>query len=274
MNRYSLSGKAAVVTGAAGLLGREHALALLESGCSTVILTDVQVQTERAENLLRDLIQLYPEHELHLLPMDVTDEAAIQQVCSKFGGKIDILINNAAVNPQVDSVASGKALTRFEKFSLESWNQQIEVGLTGAFLCSRIFGSEMARSKGGAIVNIASDLSVIAPDPRIYAKPDTPAECQPVKPVTYSVVKTGLIGLTRYLAVYWAKQGVRVNALSPGGVFVDQPQQFVDNLTELIPLGRMAVKDEYRAAIQFLCSNASTYMTGHNLVMDGGRSCW
>src|SRR5205085_9151360 len=137
---------------------------------------------------------------------------------------------------------------------------------TGAFLCSQVFGAAMARDgKGGVILNIASDLSVMSPDQRLYRQADVPDERQPVKPVTYSVIKAGLVGLTRYLATYWADRGVRANALSPGGVFAGQDEAFVTRLAALIPLGRMATHDEYRAAVQFLCSDASAYLTGQNI---------
>lgn len=149
------------------------------------------------------------------------------------------------------------------------------MGLTGAFICSRVFGAAMAANdRGGVILNIASDLSVISPDQRLYRKDNLPIDMQPVKPVTYSVIKTGLIGLTRYLATYWADRGVRANALSPGGVFTDQNDVFVQSLLTRIPMGRMATTTEYRAAVQFLCSDASAYLTGQNIVMDGGRSIW
>ncbi len=128
--------------------------------------------------------------------------------------------------------------------------------------------------KGGVILNIASDLSIFSPDQRLYRKEGLPSDAQPVKPVTYSVIKAGLVGLTRYLATYWAENGVRANALSPGGVFNGQGDEFVQRLSSLIPLGRMAQLDEYRAAVQFLCSDASAYMNGQNIVMDGGRSVW
>jgi len=191
----------------------------------------------------------------------------------KTHGKIDILINNAAIDPKVKTDDSHET-SRLEKFSLEQWNLELSVGLTGAYLCSKIFGSEMAQNGGGVIVNISSDLGLISPDQRLYRKDGLKENQQPVKPITYSVIKHGIIGLTKYLATYWADKGVRVNAISPGGVYTDQPDEFVNKISELIPLGRMAYEDEYKAAIVFLCSDASSYMTGSNLVIDGGRTCW
>ncbi len=189
--------------------------------------------------------------------------------------RVDILVNNAAIDPKMKGGAGMVESSRLENFPLEQWNVQVAVGLTGAFLCSQAFGTQMAQDgKGGVILNIASDLSVFSPDQRLYRKADLPDDMQPVKPVTYSVIKTGLIGLTRYLATYWAECGVRANALSPGGVFNGQDEVFLQKLSALIPLGRMAQRNEYRCAVQFLCSDASSYMNGQNIVMDGGRSAW
>ncbi len=188
---------------------------------------------------------------------------------------MDILVNNAAIDPKVKGEQGVLESSRLEHFPLEQWDLQLAVGLTGAFLCSQVFGSAMARDgKGGVILNIASDLSVFSPDQRLYRRDGLADDKQPVKPVTYSVIKAGLIGLTRYLATYWAECGVRANALSPGGVFTGQSEEFVQRLTALIPLGRMASLDEYRAAVQFLCSDASAYLNGQNIVMDGGRCVW
>lgn len=264
---FNLAGQRAMVTGAAGLLGREHAAALAELGAE-VVLTDIGEAGLQAAQA--DLAVRFGER-IRVARMDVTDEQSIREVANRFG-VMDVLVNNAAIDPKVTAQGDGLELSRLEHFPLAEWNRQISVGLTGAFLCSRVFGTQMARRKKGVILNIASDLAVIAPDQRLYRRPGVPAEEQPVKPVTYSVIKTALLGLTRYLAAYWADQGVRVNAISPGGVFNNHPQEFVERLSNLIPMGRMAELSEYRAAVQFLCTPASSYMTGQNMVVDGGRS--
>lgn len=271
--KFDLAGKTALITGAAGLLGMEHALALLESG-ATVVLTDMSAAS--LDVAAQRLSERYDRARILTAVMNVTDQAAISAVAgtlSARGERVDILVNNAAIDPKVRGDQGVVETSRLEHFPLEQWDLQVAVGLTGAFLCSQVFGSAMSRDgKGGVILNIASDLSVFAPDQRLYRKDGLPDEQQPVKPVTYSVIKAGLVGLTRYLATYWADKGVRCNALSPGGIYNGQGDEFVQRLTSLIPMGRMADKDEYRAAVQFLCSDASRYMNGQNVVMDGGRS--
>jgi NAD(P)-dependent dehydrogenase (short-subunit alcohol dehydrogenase family) len=275
LGKFDLSGKTALITGAAGLLGIEHAAALLECG-ACVVLTDINeaaLATARAS-----LAKSHSDEKILIRTMDVASPEAVHAVAAGLTAKeiqIDILVNNAAIDPKVKGNEGVVETSRLENFNLEQWNLQLAVGLTGAFLCSQIFGSQMAQQPGDAvIINIASDLSVISPDQRLYRKDGIAENMQPVKPVTYSVIKAGLVGLTRYLATYWADHGVRCNALSPGGVFNGQEEAFVQKLTKLIPMGRMAERNEYRCALQFLCSDASSYLNGQNIIMDGGRSSW
>lgn len=271
---FDLSGKVAVITGGAGLLGRKHAEALMEFGANCVI---ADVSLEQAQRVAEELSDRY-EGTAIADNCNITDPKAVRDLLEKIlsqYGCIDILINNAANNPKFEDINSKADLTkRFETFPVESWQADIDVSLKGAFLCSQVFGTYMADHRGGVILNIASDLGVIAPDQRIYRKEGSPEEEQPTKPVTYSVAKTGLIGLTRYIATYWADKNIRCNALVPGGVYTGQDEGFYKKLTNLIPMGRMANPDEYKAAVVFLCSEASAYMTGASLIMEGGRTCW
>lgn len=269
---FRLDGRVAVITGGGGLLGYQHAATIAGlSGIPVLLDINAEALTANAARLAEETGCLAPSYEV-----DITDLQALEAVAQQLlveHGRVDILINNAARNPKVES-AGDKDFSRLEHFPWEQWQLDLNVGLGGAFNCAKVFGTQMARQGRGVIVNIASDLGVIAPDQRLYRVDGREAEQQPVKPVTYSVVKHGLIGLTKYLATYWCEQGVRCNALSPGGVYAGQNDVFVSKLTQLIPLGRMAEADEYRGAIAFLCSDASTYMNGANLVMDGGRSTW
>jgi NAD(P)-dependent dehydrogenase (short-subunit alcohol dehydrogenase family) len=267
---FDLTGRIAVITGGAGLLGYKHAEAIAAAG-GVPVLVDLAVASPESR-----AAQLAAEFGVKALgcTTDITKadqvQVLLETILEQFG-TVDILIKNAANNPKVEESA-GSARLRLENFPLDVWEADLAVGLTGAFLCSQAIGSEMARRKKGVILNVASDLAVIAPDQRLYRVDGLPDDKQPVKPVTYSVVKTALVGLTRYLATYWADSGVRVNAISPGGVFNGQSDEFVTRLGALIPLSRMAQVDEYKGAILFLCSDASSYMTGANLVIDGGRS--
>ena len=275
LEKFNLINRYALITGGAGLLGFQHASALLELNAS-VIITDIS--SNALSNVKKQLQVDFDEDKIFLKEMDVSCVDNIHSVANyleELDIRLDILINNAAIDPKVTKKEGIKETSRLENFSLDQWNNQISVGLTGAFLCSQVFGSKMAAdNKGGVILNIASDLSVISPDQRLYKKEGLGADEQPVKPVTYSVIKSGLVGLTRYLATYWSDQNIRSNALSPGGVFNEQDDKFVKQLSSLIPLGRMANKDEYRSAVQFLCSDASSYLNGQNVIMDGGRSIW
>lgn len=269
---FRLDDRVAVITGGAGLLGYQHAATIAALGGLPVLL-DINA-VELTKNAAR--LEAETGYKALTLVADITDVDALRSADEQLQahhGRVDILINNAARNPKVEKTGD-QDFSRLEHFPWEQWRLDLDVGLGGAFNCAKVFGSQMARQGSGVIINIASDLGVIAPDQRLYRVEGLEPDNQPVKPVTYSVVKHGLIGLTKYLATYWCEQGVRCNALSPGGVYAGQNDVFVAKLAQLIPLGRMAGADEYRGAIAFLCSDASSYMNGANLVVDGGRSTW
>jgi NAD(P)-dependent dehydrogenase (short-subunit alcohol dehydrogenase family) len=266
-NPFDLSDRVAIITGGAGLLGLAHARAIRSAGGIPVILDVVAASPELRKRAGFDI---------ECVKCDITNEEEVQRALRTIlatHSRVDILINNAANNPKVEA-AGLVDKSRLENFPLDYWHADIAVGLTGALLCSRVFGAEMARRGKGVIVNIASDLALIAPDQRLYRIEGRRPQDQPVKPVSYSVVKSGLIGLTRYLATYWADAGVRSNALCPGGVENGQDVTFIRRIAERIPLGRMAEVDEYQGAIIFMCSDASSYMTGSVLAIDGGRTVW
>ncbi|MBI2274137.1 MAG: SDR family oxidoreductase [Bacteroidetes bacterium] len=273
MNIFSLTGKIVVITGASGLLGREHAKAILTAG-GIPILLDINLQN--LEELAKELNTTF-NVEIPYYLVDITNEDAVmtnaRDIKDRFG-KIDGLVNNAANNPKVEN-SSEKNFSRLEFFSSEVWNKDLAVGLTGAFLCTKHYGYIISQNPdGGSIVNISSDLGIIAPDQRLYSIPGLPDHLQPVKPVTYSVVKTGLIGLTKYISTYWVDKNVRCNVICPGGVENNQDSAFISELIKRIPMGRMAQKDEYHGVLIFLLSNASVYMTGAILSVDGGRTAW
>lgn len=274
LDNYKISGKTCLITGGAGLLGQKHAEAVIE-GEGIPILLDIS--QEALSNALDGLKEKYPNAEISIYKVDIGNHEELtgvrDDVLKKYG-HIDILINNAANNPKVEDKGANFGNIRFDNFPLDLWNGDILVGLTGAFLCSQVFGTVMQEQRSGVILNISSDLGIIAPDQRIYRKDGQEEKDQTIKPVTYSVIKHGLLGLTKYLATYWANQGIRVNAVCPGGVYNGQDEQFLGKLTNLIPMGRMADKDEYKATILYLISDASSYMTGATLIVDGGRTCW
>ena len=267
--RFDQTDKVAFITGGAGLLGIQHALAVKEAGGVPVIADLNPAAVDRAveevggnaSGVVADVTSLESIGQ------------ALQTVLARHG-RVDILINNAARNPKVEKSGDNPPLARFENLRLEDWNLDIAVGLTGAMLCCRVFGAHMAREGGGTIVNIGSEYSLVAPDQTIYRVEGLPDDEQPSKPVTYTVVKHAIVGLTRHLAVYWAEKGVRVNCLCPGGVEQNQDPEFKRRLTRLIPMGRMAQPDDMRGALVFLCSDASRFMTGEIVAVNGGRTVW
>jgi NAD(P)-dependent dehydrogenase (short-subunit alcohol dehydrogenase family) len=268
---FSLDGRVAFITGGAGLLGVRHAEAIASAGGVPVL---VDIRGDEAEARASEVAAAFGVPSLGL-PCDITRAervgAALETVLSRLG-RVDILVNNAANNPKVE--APGRDFSRLERFPIEQWNADLAVGLTGAFLCAQIVGGELARRGKGAIVNISSEYGVIAPDQRLYRREGVPEDQQPVKPASYTVVKAGLHGLTLYLATYWARAGVRVNTITLGGVENAQPAEFVRRAADRIPMGRMAQPHDFQGALVYLCSDAAAFVTGANIVVDGGKTVW
>jgi len=272
MDMFSLKGKVIVITGAAGLLGRKHAEVVAKYGANPVLL---DLQSDPVDDISKALNEKYGVKSKGYA-VDITDENQIEanvKELLKTYGRIDGLVNNAANNPKIES-NDKKNFSRLENFSLDVWEKDIAVGLTGAFLCAKHYGYAMSKLSGGSIVNISSDLGLIAPDQRLYTKQGLREDEQSVKPVTYSVVKSGLIGLTRYMATYWAEKSVRCNAMCPGGVENGQPEDFLMDVSSRIPLGRLAKPDEYQGTLLWMLSDASTYLNGSIIAVDGGRTTW
>lgn len=273
LDKFNLKDEIIVITGGAGLLGKRYTKALLEAD-ATVILFDVNDSGLKA--VKKEFKKLYKKKIL-VYNIDITKEQDIikgkKKIFKKLNKYPSILINNAAIDPKFEKNSKINR-SRLENFDKNQWDLEISVGLTGAMLCTKIFGIEMARLNKGVILNIASDLGVIAPNQMLYKQDGLKDEEQNVKPVTYSVIKHAIIGLTKYTSTYWADKGIRCNAFAPGGVYNNHSKEFLAKIEPLIPMKRMATIDEYEATILYLCSNASSYMNGSILNMDGGRSVW
>ena len=245
-----LKNKNIILTGGSGFLGKQITRAFKSIG-SNVIILDIKKPSKQ------DDIEFYK--------CNITNESEVQKIAKKIIKKnktIDVLINNAAS----DHVPKKKNNLNLEKFKLSMWKKDLEVGLTGSFICTKIFGSLMASKKKGVILNISSDLSLIAPNQDLYKGLNF------VKPITYSVVKHGINGLTKYIASYWANKNIRCNAIAPGGIINNQNKLFLKKIKKIIPLKRLAKKNEYNDLILFLCSDSSSYMTGSIVIADGGRT--
>jgi NAD(P)-dependent dehydrogenase (short-subunit alcohol dehydrogenase family) len=270
MDKFKMDGQAAVVTGGAGLLGKEFCRSLAQAGAGVVV-ADVfgDKAREVADKLCAEGLQAVG------IGVDVTCPDSVQEMvsaCVKAFGRLDVLVCSAAMDPKFDADNSSKqGANAFETYPLEAWRQALDVNLTGLFLCAQAASAPMLAQNHGVIINICSTYGLVGPDQRIYERPDRP---QAFKPVFYSVTKAGVLGLTRYLATYYAGKNIRANALTPGGVYNDHDEVFLKNYTYRAVMGRMADHDEMNGALLFLASDASSYMTGSNVIVDGGWTAW
>ena len=270
--KFDLTGGVGVVTGGGGQLGFEFCKTLAEAGAA-VAAVDLNASASQAtaDSLTKS------GYKALALPTDITQpdavNAAVEQVLSTFG-RLDVLVNSAALDPKFDPGAVNKGITpgAFEDYPLDLWNSALNVNLTGMFLMTQACVKPMIeQDKKGSIINICSTYGLNGPDQRIYIKDGKRVA---FKPVYYTVTKAGVMGFTKYLAAYYAGTQIRVNALTPGGVFNNHEEYFVKNYSAKTILGRMAKKDEMNGALLFLASDASSYMTGNNVVVDGGWTAW
>jgi NAD(P)-dependent dehydrogenase (short-subunit alcohol dehydrogenase family) len=271
---FNLKNKIIVITGGSGYLGSEFSLALSNIGATPIILDKNRTTLEL---LKKAFIKKRKKGFFYLLDLNNENKvnSAINLIIKKYR-RIDCLINAAGSTGQKMLKTNSNFFERFEKYDFKLWKESLEENLSSIFIVTKSVARHMLKRKKGSIINIASDVGVISPDHRIY-EANKKINYKGVNfntPISYSVAKSGIISMTRYLATYWAKKGIRVNCVSPAGVYKKHNKKFVEQLSQRIPLGRMAKSYELNGAIIYLCSNASSYVTGHNLVVDGGRTIW
>jgi NAD(P)-dependent dehydrogenase (short-subunit alcohol dehydrogenase family) len=270
---FALEGRVALVTGALGLLGRQHCQALALAGAQVVV---VDLDGGGCAALARELTARHGRPALGYAA-DIVEPSALRAllaaVLARFG-RFDVLVNNAAVNDAVEQPLAGGEASRFEHYPLELWQRVLDVNVTGRVLSlSQVLGTRAGASRsGGSIINIASTYAVVAPDQSIYKLPDGHAEF--FKSAAYPASKGAVLNFTRFLAAYWGHLNVRVNSLCPGGIENHQDAYFLENYAKKTPLGRMGKSDEMGGAIVFMASDASSYMTGSTVVVDGGWTAW
>ena len=271
---FTLKNKVIVVTGAGGLLGFEYCKAIINAKGIPIL---IDINEKLLKSKVEELKDEFPTCTCDCYVVDITKEEQIKKNCSEIIAKyrkIDGLINNAANNPKIEDNDETN-FSRLENFNINVWQNELNIGLLGSFLCIKYYGFEISKNQdGGSIINISSDLGVIAPNQNLYKKEGVREDLQSVKPVTYSIIKHGINGLTRYVSTYWADKNVRCNSICPGGVFNHQPEDFVNKVSKLIPLSRMADKDELNGIIIYLLSDASSYVNGSIINVDGGRTSW
>lgn len=263
-DRFSLLKQNVLITGGAGFLAKFHIQALIEKKANIFIID------KNYEGLIKQKQKFSKYKNIYIFNCDITNKKELfkinKNILNRFK-KIDVLINNAFNDYKIDKKINYVKSNKID-IGINNWHNDLEVGLTGTLNCIEIFSKSMLKYKKGVILNIGSDLSILSPNQNLYN------HLKIKKPISYSVTKHGLLGITKYFATLWAKKGIRINTLSPGAIELNQDKKFKEKIKELIPMGRMCKAYEILEIVQFLCSDASSYMTGQNIVLDGGRSVW
>lgn len=270
-DKFRMTGQTAIVTGGVGLLGKEFCKTLAQAGADVIV---ADLNAEAAASVAEAIRA--EGGKAQGVGVNVTDKSSVDRMVGfalEKTGRLDVLVCSAALDPKFDNT-QGKHLNDFESYPLQMWRDALDVNLTGLFLCAQSAARPMKAQDHGVIINICSTYGLVGPDQRLYERPGQDPTQRQFKPVFYSVTKAGVVGLTKYLATYYAGTGIRANCLTPGGVYNDHDEVFNSQYSARAVLGRMARKDEMSGALLFLASDASTYMTGANLIVDGGWTAW